>query len=82
MPMLFVLFCAGMVALFLLIAAASVLAFAYRMDWRNAVGALWALVNATTWCITAGATWTSRRRLRKFGIFADLIALLSGVVLA
>ncbi|HUY88696.1 MAG TPA: hypothetical protein VMV10_08175 [Pirellulales bacterium] len=80
--LVFVLFCAGMVALFLLTAVASVVAFAHRSDWRNAVTVLWGLVNATTWCITAFATWTNRRRLRKFALFADLVALLSVVAMA
>lgn len=36
----FVLVCSGMVALFLLTAVASIIAFAYRLDWRDAVAVL------------------------------------------
>ena len=83
LSLLFVMaFCSGMVALFLFTAVASIIAFGYTWDWGNAVGLLWALVNAATWCITAWATWTNRSRLRKYALFADLVALLSLIVLA
>jgi hypothetical protein len=74
--------CSSMVALFLFTAVASIIAFVYARDWGNAVGVLWALANATTWCVTAWATWTNRSRLRKYALFADLVALLSLIVLA
>jgi hypothetical protein len=77
LPVLSLIVCFGMAAIFFLTVVGGSVVFAHRLNWRDAVGVLWGLVNTTTWCITAWATWTNRRRLRKFAIFADLVALLS-----